>query len=242
MEVATKTRLAVVFLVLGLSSVLFAADDTDIWAGRNTEAGAKKAYEFYKNAAKQSDSYEMSWKLARAAYHYAEYFVKDRREKKRLFTEGKKAAEKAVMIDSNKVQGHLYLGICLGSWAKANGIMASLRSVPLILKEGDKAIAIQPDYAGAAPYILRANVYMKAPGIAGGNIHKAESDFRKALALAPKNRKIYRYLAQVLIRLRKRKEAKKIVEQGLMLPYDESDKLVEDSEIAKLKSLKKKLR
>ena len=237
-----KTKFAVLVLVLGFFVSLYGVDDSEIWAGRNTKSGAKRAYEFYKNASEQTNSYELDWKFARAAYHYADYFVKDRREKKKLFTEGKKSAEKAVVINGNDVEGHVYLGICLGSWAKANGVMASLRSVPLILKEANKSIAIQPDFSGAAPYILRANVYMKAPGIAGGNIHKAESDFRKALALAPDNRKIYRYLAQVLIRLRKRKEAKKLVEKGLSLTYDPQDKLVEDSEISKLQKLKKQLR
>lgn len=228
-----------VSMFLLLISVIYAEAGDALWQERNSVSGAKKVYEYYKAQYSVNPDYEISWKFSRAAYNYADLFVKDGNTKKIIFTEGKEAGEKAVSLKPQGVEGHLYLGTCLGSWAKANGIFASLRTIPVIFEEANKAIAINPSFADAAPYLLRGNVYMKAPKGKGGDFSKAESDFKKAINLAPNNRKGYRFYAELLVKMNQKEKAKEIAQKGLDIPIDESNKSSEEFEINELKNLLK---
>lgn len=229
-------------LMVFVSGVMFSEIDDSPYNDRHTSAGAKKSYLFYKQIYENNNSYEASWKFSRAAYHYADIFVSDKDLKKQIFTEGKVAGEKAVQQNPQGVEGHMYLGICLGSWAKANGIFSSLRTIPVIFQEANKAISINQAYAEAGPLLLRGNVYMKAPKSKGGDLDLAEKDFRKAVSIAGSNRKAYAFLAEVLIKQNKNAEALTIINQGLALPYVSAKKSSEDFETAKLKRLKEQIK
>ncbi len=222
-------------------SLLFAAVE-DYWGERNSLEGAKKAYESLKAQFQQNpSSYEVAWKFARAAYHYADNFVKDKNARKTIFTEGKEAAEKATQLNPQSPEGWYWLGVCLGSWGEANGIMQSLGAVKPIMNAIAKGMAINPNWDDGAFYNLRGRVYHRAPaGISVGDKKKAESDYKQALALNPKNRTAHRFYAELLLEQGRKDEAAKLVEKGLAIPYDESNKVSEDKEIRLLQELKKK--
>lgn len=214
----------------------------DFWSERNSLEGAKKGYETLKTLAQQNPSYEVSWKFARAAYHYAENFVKDNTLRRVIFTEGKEAAEKATTINPNAPEGWYWFGVCLGSWGEANGIMQSLGAVKPIVNAANKGIAINPGFEKGVFYTLRGRVYHRAPaGISVGDKKKAEEDYKQALILNPENRTARRFYAELLLDLGRKEEAKTIIEKGLAIPYDASNKISEDKEINLLNALKKKL-
>lgn len=239
MRVIMRSVLVIFFGMMILP--VFADTGDELWKDRHNSAGAKKVYEHYKQAYTANPDYETSWKFSRAAYHYADTFVRDGGLKKTLFTEGKLAGEKAVSLKPQGVEGHMYLGTCLGSWAKANGILSSLRTIPVIFEHANKAIAINPSFVSGGPYLLRGNVYMKAPKSKGGDLAKAESDFSKAIALFPDNRRAYKFYAELLIKMDKKDKAREIIQKGLNIPYDSANKSSEDLDILELKDMQKTL-
>ncbi len=234
-------RFLVVLTLLISSAVFCFSSDDSFWEKRNTEVGAKASYEYYKSQFNSEQNYENAWKFARAAHFYADNFIKDSDSKKTVFTEGKKAAEAATNQGYDKPDGHYYLGICLGSWAEANGILKSLFTAGDILKEASKVINIDPAYENGSGYMLRARVYQKAPGgISVGDSKKADADYQKAIEYGPSNRVTFRFYAELLMDKDKTK-AKDIIEKGLAIPINENDSLTENKEIDLLKDLQKKV-
>lgn len=231
-----KRTLSLLAALLFVSSLVFSADD--LWSGRNTADGAKKAYDACKADYESKKDYDSAWKYARIAAFYCDNFVKDPATRKVLYTAGKNAAEAATKLSPGSVEGWYYLGLCLGKWGEVNGIMESLGAVGPIINAATKAIAINPGFQDGAPYVLRGRVYQKAPGvISAGDPAKAEADYRKTIASWPKNRTVYRFLAELKRDQGKKDEAKTLVATALAIPYDSSDSVAENSEISVLKKL-----
>ncbi len=224
-----------------IAAVVSYADDDSYWQNRNTADGAKAGYEYYKQQYNNEKNYENAWKFARAAHFYADNFLTNAASKKVIFTEGKLAAESATNLDPQKVEGHYYLGICLGSWAEANGILDSLAAADLILREATKVITIDPSYEDGAGYALRGRVYQEAPGfISVGDMKKAREDYEKAIEIGHKNRTAFRFYAEMLMDSDKKK-AKDMITRGLDIPFDESNSYEENDEIKLLKELLSRL-
>jgi tetratricopeptide (TPR) repeat protein len=234
-------RFALVFvLVLMAYGITFAEDQ--VWLARNSPIGAKAAYEFYKTKFEAKNTYTYAWKLARAAYFYAANFVQNNDVKKKVYTEGKEAAEDAMAIDPNGFEGFYQYAVCLGSWAEMHGVGEQLGCVDKIIKACEKAIKISPNNPDG--YMVMARVYHKAPGwpISCGDINKAAQLYEKALKLGGNSRTLYRFYAECLIDQGKKKEAKAVIEKGLALAVDPSDKVTENQEIDKLKSMMEKVK
>jgi tetratricopeptide (TPR) repeat protein len=219
---------------------VYGSDDS-IWSNRNTEDGAKASYEYYKQQFNNEKNYENAWKFSRAAHFYADNFIKLEDQKKKVFTEGKEAAENATNMEPDKPEGHYFLGISLGSWAEANGVLDSLFRVPAILREAKKVIEIEPAFDNGSAYMLLARVYHKAPAIISvGDKDKAQKNYEKAIEYGPGNRVAFRFYAEFLMDFDKKK-AKEITSKGLEIPLDESNKYREEKEIQLLKELQTKL-
>src|SRR5271157_4732327 len=128
-------------LLTGLYSGAFALDES-YWSNRNSQDGAKAGYDYYKGEYGKEKNYENAWEFARAAYFYADNFIKKPELKKVIFTEAKLASEDSTNYNPAGVEGHYYLAVSLGSWAEANGVFASLGAVGPILKEAGLVIKL----------------------------------------------------------------------------------------------------
>jgi hypothetical protein len=227
-------------MLIFVFTVCFATDDS-FWSNRNSAEGAKAAYEYYRQQYSGDKNYENSWKFARAAHYYADNFLTKPELKKTAFTEGKSAAENATNREPDKVEGHYYLGVCVGSWAEANGILDSLSAAGLILSEATKTINIDPSFENGAGYMLRGRVYQEAPAIISvGDRKKAEDDYEKGISYGPNNRVTYRFYAELMMDTDKKK-AKELIEKGLAIPLDEENSYEDNEEIKNLKDLQAKL-
>jgi tetratricopeptide (TPR) repeat protein len=159
-----------------------------------------------------------------------------------LFTEGKEMAETATNLKNDGVEGHYYLAVCLGQWGEANGVFQSLFAVPGILSEATKTIQLDPKFETAGGYMVRGRLYQQAPGgISVGDLKKSQADYEKALELAPNNRVVHRFYAELLISLGQKDKAKEVIEKGLAIPLNKNDRAIEEKEIGLLKALQKKL-
>ena len=232
-------RMGLVFVMVLMAYGVTLAED-QVWLDRNSSIGAKAAYEFYKTKFQTKGTYVYAWKLARAAYFYAANFAQGDDQKKKYYTEGKEAAEAAMSLDPNGFEGFYQYAVCLGSWAEMLGVGEQLGSVDKIIKACEKAIKINPSSADG--YMVMARVYHKAPGwpISCGDINKAAQFYEKALKIDAKNRTLYRFYSECLLDQGKKQDAKAMIEKGLALTFDPTDKITENQEIEKLKALLQK--
>lgn len=229
-----KTLSFVIIVALILSLVFLSFDDTP-WKNRNSESGAKAAYEYYKKLYEQNpNSYEAAWKFARAVHFYTNEFVKDSKTKKDNFTAGKNAAEQATKLNPNGVEGYYYFAVCLGSWGEENGILASLSAVSPMEKAATKAAEIDPKFSKGAPYMLLGRLYQKVPG---KSKTKCREYYELSLKYGPDGRVNYRFYAEFLIDQKDYAKAREVIQKGLNIPIDQEDIVIEEKEIKLLKDL-----
>ncbi|MCX7820764.1 MAG: tetratricopeptide repeat protein [Brevinematales bacterium] len=230
------------FALFFLFCFTFSFSFEDFWGERNSPEGAKKAFETTKQEfSKNPDDFEVLWKLARISHFYADNFVKDKEEKKKVLDLGKTAAEKASSLKPESPEGWYWLAVCLGSWGEANGIMQSLSAVKPIMEACNKGIKINPEFEKGNFYMVRGRVFHKAPSVISvGDIKKAIADYEKAITLNPENRTAHRFYAELLIEQNNKEKAKEIIDRGLNIPINKDNILVESKEIKILTKLKEK--
>ncbi len=232
----------VFFMLIFTVSLGFSIED--FWSERNTLEGAKKAFDSMKSLySENQNDYEVLWKIARISHYYADNFVKDREEKKKILDLGKIAAEKATALKPDAPEGWYWLAVCLGSWGEVNGVMQSLSAIKPIMDACNKGIKISEKFSGGNFYMVRGRVYHKAPSVISvGDTKKAIADYEKAISINPNNRTAYRFYAELLIEQNNKEKAKEMIEKGLLIPLNNEDILIENKEIKILKSLKEKLK
>lgn len=244
-------RLPVIIILILLSSLILVYADvvkdiaeSDLAKMRNTKTGALQLLQYLKTElSKNPESYDLNWQYAAMCYFYADYYLpKDEKElKKKLFTLTKKYAQKAVNIKPNGVEGHYWLGVGIGLWSEANGILDSLFNADDVVMEMTKVIQLEPTYFRGTPWIIRAKVYNLAPGwpLSIGDKQKSYEDAKIALQYGSNYRVVYVQYVDILINDKKWNEALKYIEKGLEIPFDQNIPIEEKKSIEQLKNFKK---
>jgi hypothetical protein len=123
---------------------------------------------------------------------------------------------------------YYWKGVCLASWAKANGVVKSLEKAKELIETIELGKAASSTYEGGGFYRLGSVVYFNVPGIIGGSIDKAseyaalsESSEAYEGAVNPETEtgryfyNLYVYKAQILAKQNKVPEAKATLEEAL---------------------------
>jgi cytochrome c-type biogenesis protein CcmH/NrfG len=156
-------------LLLLLPSLSFAdsADSKLLAAGRVDEAVASLGHRI-SNAPKDAESYNL---LCRAYLTLGSW------------DQGISACEKAVSLDSENAQYHLWLGRIYGEKADHAGFLSAAGLARKVHAEFETAVRLNPNNADARTDL--AEFYLEAPGIIGGGRDKAEEQAQKLSTLDP---------------------------------------------------------
>jgi hypothetical protein len=238
-----------IFMILAVSfGILYANELKDITSNdlakkRNTLEGTLELITTLQAKLKaEPNSYDASWQYAAICYFYGDYYLKDndKDKKKKYFTLCKDAAENAVKLNPKGVDGHYWLGIGLGMWSDANGILDSLFFADDVANEMTKVIEMNPAYFRGTPWMVRASVYAFAPGwpLSIGDTEKAYADVKMAFKYGGDYRVMYVLYCRILMHNSRWKDAMIVINKGLALPYDKNIPVEEDAAIAKLKDYK----
>lgn len=187
------------------------------WEKRADLADARQAVNEYSQAlAADPKRAGTAWKAARACWWLGELAPKN--DVLPILEKGKTLAEEAVKLEPDNADAHYFLGVCLGRIGEEQGILNSLFLVDPIAKEMEKVLSLDPKY-GQAQHVLGV-LYRKAPGwpLSRGDIKKALEYGRQAVANSPGFLRGYVGLAETLIALNQKEEAKKILQQVAALP------------------------
>ncbi len=208
----TMALVAAGLLLAGPSGLETARDRQD------SAALSAKASESMAAAAKAPDDAAAQYRAALACSYFAEVTTElhDRKQARRIAEQGIKAAERAVALKSDNAEYYRVLGTLYGQ--AITDMMSGLSYGPKARDAVDKAVELAPK--SAAMYVARGvgNYYL--PAVMGGGPDKAIADFRKAIALDPRDSEAYLWLGVALRKENKDADARQAFQQSLQLNPD----------------------
>jgi hypothetical protein len=166
-----------------------------------------------------SDRYEVQWRLARALFFLGQD-AGSRNPALQLYSAGIGAGERAVALNSDRVEGHFWVGVNLALFAEANGGIRGLRALRWARLELTRAIEIDEGYHGAGPLRVLGRLNHKAPRILGGSRKRSRELLDRALAIAPSNSVTLAYAAELAIENGEVERAGALLRQLIESPLD----------------------
>ena len=159
----------------------------------------------------KEDAYSAYWRMSRLSYWIGDH-TPGNDAKKPIFSSGIEYAKKAIQLDTNKPDGHFWLGVNYGVYGEAKGKLKSLSLVGPIKSEMRRVQEIDPAYDhGGADRVL-GRVYHELPGIAGGSEKKSLEHLLKAVEYGPRVGLNLIYLADTYESLDRIEDARKALE------------------------------
>ena len=230
--------------VPGLPSVFFTMPTEDLLAaiGRADElyfqramSGAvRESVMVLSGARRGADRYEVQWRLARALFFLGQTGG-SRDSSRQLFAAGIGAGERAVALNSERVEGHFWVGVNLALFAEINSGLRAARALRWARLELKRAVAISEHYHDAGPLRVLARLYHKAPRLLGGNLRRSREMFDRALGIAPTNSVTLIYAAELALHTGERDRAmillRKVLESSIDADWEFEN--TRDREIAR---------
>lgn len=184
------------------------ANDPDLlYAGREDLGKAREAAAIWTARLKQNPKdFEAAWKLARARYWLGGHAAEA--ERKALLEDGIAAARVAVAIDPKRPEGHFWIAANMGALAESFGMRQGLRYRGQIKDALLTVLALDPGYQKGSADRALGRWYSKVPGLFGGSDQKSEEHLRKSLTYDPNSTASRFFLAETLIELGRKDEAR----------------------------------
>jgi len=161
--------------------------------------------------AAKEDAYSAYWRMSRLSYWIGDHTA-DKEAKKKIFSDGIDFAKKAIALDTNKPDGHFWLGVNYGVYGEVKGVLKSLSLVGPIKSEMRRVIEIDPSYDNGGADRVLGRVYHEVPGIAGGSEKKSLEHLLKAVQFGPRVGLNLLYLADTYESLDRIEDARKALE------------------------------
>jgi hypothetical protein len=158
-----------------------------------------------------------AWKLARAQYWLGTNGlpVPDR---KAALEAGIAAGRTAAAIDASRPEGHFWTAVNMGALAESFGLRQGIRYRGAIRAGLERVLAIDPAFLDGSAHRALGRWYFKVPGLFGGSNKKSEDHLRKALAHDTNSVITRLFLAETLVALNRRGEARSELEAALAAP------------------------
>ena len=165
------------------------------------------------------ERYEVQWRLARALFFLGQQ-ASSRDAAKLLYSSGITAGERAVALNSERVEGHFWVGVNLALFAQSGGGLRAIRALRWARTELARAISISEKYHDAGPLRVLGRLEHKTPRVFGGNVKRSSELFKRALAIAPSNSVTLIYAAELALDTGERERATSLLQQVLASSID----------------------
>lgn len=193
-----------------------AVDADALYRDRERPASALAAEKIWADRlAARADDFEAAWKLARARYWLGTNGPGTADQKKRVLEQGIAAGRAAMTARPEAVEGHFWMAANMGALADAHGLRQGMKYRAPIKAALEKALALQPAYLDGSPDRALGRWYFKVPGLFGGDVRKSEVHLRKALTYKADSIISLIFLAETLIELDRRQEARATLQAAL---------------------------
>jgi len=208
------------YLLLVVNLVRAQPDDPDaLYRQRDNLVSAQQAEATWAaRLSRDAKDFESAWKLARARYWLGGHA--DEKARKGYLEAGIAAGRAAVAAQPNKPDGHFWIAANMGALAESFGLRQGLKYRGDIKNELETVLRLDPAYMDGSADRALGRWYYKVPGMFGGDDKKSEEHLRKSLTYKPDSTASLFFLAETLIELKKKPEAKTILQRLLEAPVD----------------------
>jgi tetratricopeptide (TPR) repeat protein len=163
---------------------------------------------------KEVTSYEAMWRLAKFRF-YMSNLESQNEQKIKLLQAAIAAAEKAVKLDANRVEGHFWLGVNKGKYADLKGGFAALGLVKTVRRELETALKLDPNYAKGTIQLALGQLALQVPRLLGGNHKRGLELLEAGLKVGQANAELKLALAEQYGKKNRKAEARKLLEEIL---------------------------
>src|ERR1043166_3514951 len=157
--------------------------------------------------ADDSTNYDLAWRLAKYNYYLGAHSTESE-EQWKSFRDGIEAGKLAVRIQSNKPEGHFWLGANYGGNAKIS-TLAGLAAVEDIKSEMETVLKIDDKYQAGSAYLGLGQLYLESPKILGGDVSKAIGYLENGIKIGPENDLMRAKLAAAYAEAHRNEDARK---------------------------------
>lgn len=196
-----------------------AADPDALYAHRAEIASARSAADIWQaRVAQNPKDFDSAWKLARARYWLGGHAPEG--ERRAFLEQGIAAARAAIALEPDKPEGHFWLAANMGALAESFGLRQGLRYRGDIKKELLTVLRLDPAFQQGSADRALGRWYFKVPGLFGGSTRKSEEHLRQSLTYNPTSSASLFFLAETLIAMKRRDEARSVLERLIAAPVD----------------------
>ena len=218
-----NAALALLLLARALPLMVFlsaqAPDPDALYKQRENIASAQQAEGIWaERLAKDAKDFESAWKLARARYWLGGHADDARR--KAYLEAGIAAGRAAVAIAPNKPERHFWIAANMGALAESFGLRQGLKYRGDIKDELETVLRLDAGYLQGSADRALGRWYHKVPGMFGGSNKQSEAHLRTSLTYAPTSASSLFFLAETLIDMGRKDEARATLQRLLDAPVE----------------------
>jgi tetratricopeptide (TPR) repeat protein len=211
-----KSLIRITTLILMVFCSAFAQDTNiqkadKLYADRDKIESLKQAVILVE---KDLTNYEAMWRLAKFKF-YLSNLESAEAQKIALLQAGITAAERAIKLNTNRVEGHFWLGVNKGSFADLKGGFAALGLVKTVRRELETALNIDPTYAKGTIQLALGQMSLRLPRLLGGNDKRGIEMLETGLKSGPANAELKLALAEQYEKKNRKAEAQKLLQEIL---------------------------
>ena len=193
------------------------ADADALYARRDDLARARQAEAIWAaRLARDPRDFESAWKLARARYWLGGHAPAG--ERKAILEAGVAAGRAAIASRATRPEGHFWLAATMGALAESFGLRQGLRYRGDIKDALLEVLELDPAFEQGSADRALGRWYFKVPSLFGGSKKKSEEHLRRSLTYNPDSSASRYFLAETLIALDRRVEARAELQRVLDAP------------------------
>ena len=206
-------------ILLLLAVLAQAADPELLYRDRATIASAVQAAEIWgERLASNPKDFESAWKLARACYWLGGHAPEP--ERRKYLERGVEAARIAAKLEPGRPEGYFWDAANMGTLAESFGLRQGLRYRGAIKQALETVLKLDPAFMNGSADRALGRWYFKVPGLFGGSKERSVEHLRRSLTYN-QNSTVSRYfLAETLLDMGRRAEARAELQKVLEAPVD----------------------
>jgi tetratricopeptide (TPR) repeat protein len=196
------------------------ADADALYRDRENLASVRQAVSLWaEHLAAHPADFESAWKLSRGYYWLGTNGL-PQPERKPALEAGIAAGRTAIALQARRPEGHFWMAANMGALAESFGLRQGIRHRGPIKEALETVLKLDPAYLHGSADRALGRWYYKVPGLFGGDDRKSEQHLRKALSYNPQSVITRLFLAETLIALNRKAEAREALEAAIAAPDD----------------------
>ncbi len=194
-------------------------DPDALYSQREDLAKARQAADIWSARLKDNPKdFESAWKLSRALFWLGGHGPEKQRQQD--LEAGNEAGRIASTLDPKRPEGYFWMAANMGNLAESYGLRAGLKYRGQIKDALEMVLKIDPAYQQGSADRALGRWYFKVPGLFGGDKKQSEEHLRKSLTYDENSTASRFFLAETLIDMGRKPEAKAELQRVLDAPLN----------------------